>query len=351
MGKDLVYRLFEDINLKDPFFDSLKADYSGFESWFLKKKDHFAYVHFNENESIDGFLYYKIENDTVKDVNPEIKGNIILKIGTFKTNPHGTRLGERFIKLALDAARANHATKCYVTLFEKQTMLMNLFCTYGFKKYGLKQSVDGEEIVLVKDLKIFFDDLFWDYPLVNYKGNKYCIGIYPEYHTVMFPDSILKNEKEEILKDISFTNSIYKVYICRMHQAKVLKKGDILVVYRTNDGKGYAEYRAVATSICTVINVKEQDDFNNFEEFYQYASKYSVFNRNDLLARYNKGKCILIKMVYNLAFPKRITRKALIEKAGIPRENYWGFMKLNNKQFDKILELSEVDESAIINKA
>ena len=60
----------------------------------------------------------------------------------------------------------------------------------------------------------------------------------------MFPDSILKNEKEEILKDISFTNSIYKVYICRMHQAKVLKKGDILVVYRTNDGKGYAEYRA-----------------------------------------------------------------------------------------------------------
>ena len=53
---------------------------------------------------------------------------------------------------------------------------------------------------------------------------------------------------------VSYTHlDVYKRQ--RMHQAKVLKKGDILVVYRTNDGKGYAEYRAVATSICTVINV------------------------------------------------------------------------------------------------
>lgn len=28
---------FKEVNLEDPFFDSLKADYKGFEEWFGRK--------------------------------------------------------------------------------------------------------------------------------------------------------------------------------------------------------------------------------------------------------------------------------------------------------------------------
>lgn len=40
----------------------------------------------------------KIEEGPVTDILPLIVDKRILKLGTFKVNPHGTRLGERFLK-------------------------------------------------------------------------------------------------------------------------------------------------------------------------------------------------------------------------------------------------------------
>ncbi len=34
---NLVLKPFLEINLKDPFFDSLRANYEGFDDWFNKK--------------------------------------------------------------------------------------------------------------------------------------------------------------------------------------------------------------------------------------------------------------------------------------------------------------------------
>ena len=34
---NIEWKNFKDINLNDPFFDSLKQDYQGFETWFYKK--------------------------------------------------------------------------------------------------------------------------------------------------------------------------------------------------------------------------------------------------------------------------------------------------------------------------
>ena len=53
-------------------------------------------------------------------------------------------------------------------------------------------------------------------------------------------------------------------------------------------------------------------------------------------------------MTYNAALSKRLIRKKLIEDIGIPREIYWGFFKLTDKQFNRIVEEGEVYESVII---
>ena len=49
---------FGEIDICDPFFDSLKADYDGFEKWFAKKADNHedAYVQYNNENSLQGFL-------------------------------------------------------------------------------------------------------------------------------------------------------------------------------------------------------------------------------------------------------------------------------------------------------
>src|SRR5690606_6418360 len=89
---------FKEINIDDPFFDSLKSDYKEFKSWFSKKSESNAYVSYDDAGSIQAVLYLKVEDGAVTDVAPNLSKLKWLKVGTFKVNPHGTRLGERFIK-------------------------------------------------------------------------------------------------------------------------------------------------------------------------------------------------------------------------------------------------------------
>lgn len=187
-----------------------------------------------------------------------------------------------------------------------------------------------------------------DYPLIETRGSKkFVLSIYPQYHSNMFPDSVLRNEKVDILEDVSYTNSIHKIYVCRMDVYKATR-GDIFVMYRTKTPGQSAEYTSVVTSICVVEEIKSQDEFENFDQFFEYANAYSIFDRDDLKYWYNKGGCYTIKMTYNAALSKRLIRKKLIEEIGIDRKVYWGFFELTDDQFNRIVEKGEVHEGIII---
>lgn len=324
---------FKEVNLCDSFFQSLRNDYPGFDEWFRKKENKDAYVQY-EDGKIMGFLYIKPERQIVNDVVPNICADKILKVGTFKILAHGTKMGEQFIKIILDYASNEDMDVCYVTIYEKHRALIELMQKFGFELYGKK----GEENVYLKQMKQIVGDINKDYPLVNTRtSRKYLLSIYPKYHSIMFPDSILTTENKNIITDVSYTNSIHKIYVCSMWQVENLKYGDIVVLYRTAEKDRRAEYSSVATSICVVEEVKRQDEFETFEAFYGYASKYSVFDKNDLLHWYNKGGCMAIKMTYNTALKKRIVRRDLIAEVGLEREQYWGFFELTNEQFIEIV--------------
>lgn len=219
---------------------------------------------------------------------------------------------------------------------------------FGFEEFGEKGDETNPEKVYVKDMKKITGDVNKDYPLIRKSGtNKYLLGIYPKYHSVMFPDSILTTENKNILTDISHTNSIHKIYVCTMG-IEVLKYGDVIVLYRTAEYGRSAEYSAVATSICTVEEVMLQSDFKTFDAFFDYANQYSVFNRNNLYHWYKKGGCKVVKMTYNVALKKRIARHDLIEKIGMDRNEYWGFMKITDNQFEEIIRRGEVNTNVFV---
>lgn len=94
---NMSHKTFSEIDLNDTFFQSLKDDYPGFEDWFYRKRDQDAFVQY-DNKNVVGFLYLKVENDEVDDVTPPICASKILKVGTFKIDAHGTKLGEQFLK-------------------------------------------------------------------------------------------------------------------------------------------------------------------------------------------------------------------------------------------------------------
>lgn len=342
----LEYRTISEINSSDPFFYSLKEDYAGFDQWLYRKKDEKAYI-LIENDYLQGFLYLKVEDGPITDVEPVISQSRVLKIGTLKINPHGTRLGERFIKKALDHAIENNSECCYVTVFEKHKALIDLLTTYGFIFHGTKGSNSNLELVLIKQMNAITNDVLLDYPMLPSKSTrKFLLSIYPQYHSRMFPDSILKNESFSVLEDTSHTNSIHKIYVCNMCVENAAY-GDIIVIYRTKDDAGHAEYRSVATSLCRVEEVRRADEFNHFEEFFQYSNTYSIFDKGALRPWYEKN-CRVIKMTYNAAFKKRLTRQRLADNVGLNRDDYWGFMELTDAQFQRILEEGDVSEGIII---
>lgn len=342
---------FSKINLADSFFDSLKNDYKEFETWFNKKSfdNSLAYILEKDNQ-IEAFLYLKVEDDYILDVVPNLPKAIRIKVGTFKVNPHRTRLGERFIKKIFDYTITKSAKQIYVTIFEKHQILISLFEKYGFVHVANKNSQNGTEKVLLKDFQIVRNDLFLDYPRFKINSKKYLLSIYPEFHTRLFPDSILNNEKFHVIEDVSHTNSIHKVYICAMDVSN-LQKGDILIIYRTKakDDIGSAFHRSVVTTICVVEEVKTKHNFNSFADYLSYCQQFSVFNQNELLEWYNKKTIFTVKLTYNAALQKRLTRGNLLTNMGFSDGHRWSFFEINDNQFNQIIKEGKVDESLIIN--
>lgn len=341
---NLRHVAFSEVDLEAEFFSSLKADYPTFKDWYRSKCEEHAdaYVSYGDDGELQGFLYMKIELERVDDVTPPIVANRILKIGTFKIDAHGTKMGEHFLKVIFDYAIDQAVDVCYLTIFEKHAGLTSLIKEYGFEKYGIKEKDGKIEDVYTKRMYAYSGDIFKDYPVVNTDGHKkYLLSIYPKYHSVMFPESILTNESRNIIKDISYTNSIQKVYICSMQGVEELEKGDLIVLYRTAESGRSAEYSAVATTVCTVVEIRLQQSFDSFEAFYAYANKYTMFDEADLRYWYNRGGLKIIRLVYNFPLRKRIVRHELIEQIGLIRDQYWGFFELSDDQFERIVEYGQ----------
>ncbi|RAU48781.1 MULTISPECIES: N-acetyltransferase [unclassified Pseudomonas] len=346
---ELEQKKFKTINLSDSFFDSLKAAYSEFTDWFVSKSEQSAYVFENE-EGIQGFLYLKTEDGIIDDVTPPLPPKTRIKVGTMKINAHGTKMGERFVKKILDHAVHSSAAEIYVTVFEEHQGLIRLLNRYGFNSIGHKHTKNGTEQVMLKSLELPFDNFYLSYPKVNLRNaNCYVLSLWPMWHTRLLPDSMLRNERSDIVEDVSSANSIHKVYLCAMKGVEVLKPGDVIVIYRTSDDQGPAHYRSVATSIGVIEDYKNIHEFSTKEEFFRYCRAHSVFNHAELEMFWKSKKYFhVFKFTYNIAFKRRVNRATLIEELGLSSP-YWGFFKISDKQLQSIAAKGEVNEGLIVN--
>lgn len=338
---------FKDIALDDPFFDSLKADYAEFGGWFQKKGDHQAFTFRNEFGFLDGFLYLKVEQGRVSDSQPPLPDSRRLKIGTFKINPHGTRLGERFLKRAFDQAVHERVAALYVTIFKRHTVLVDLFLKYGFVQKAVKIGANGEELVLERRLDAVVGDVVRDYPRIPLRMNRhFVLSLYPEWHSRLLPDSLLRTESSSILQDVSHTNSIHKIYLAAMAGVTQLQRGDTLMMYRTAQG-GSAYYTSVITSLCVVEELTHLNNFPTVESFLAYCAPYSIFTVDELRQIHRERRYPwVIRFTYNLALQRRPNRQALIEQVGLDASAYWGFFQISQQQLNHILHLSGDYEKA-----
>lgn len=345
--------LFVKINLSDVFFDSFREDYPGFDQWFVKKSDDIAYV-CRSVDTINAFLYLKIEdeNEPYPDITPVFSRKRRMKIGTFKVVLNGYKLGERFIKIIFDNAVRNKVEEIYVTIFPKrmdQIRLINLLEEFGFALYGEKAHPDGNELVYVREVgkKFNISNPIQTYPFFKLHTQSFLGAIYPEYHTNLFPDSILRTESpNDFIENEPFRNAIRKVFISRSWNRN-LESGDNIVFYRTG---GY--YRGVISTIGVVENVL--DNIKDEKSFIEFCRKRSVFTDVQLHDQWNykpSSRPFIVNFLYTYSFPKRLNFKKLIEM-GIIKDIYSaprGFDLISPAQFELILKETNTDESFVVN--
>lgn len=341
---------FGNINLNDEFFDSFKQDYNEFGNWFNKKADNISYVCITDGD-VKAFLFLKQEdtNEIYKDIEPSFPQKKRLKIGTFKVTSTGYKLGERFLKVIFDNALQYDVEEIYVTIFDKrdeQLRLIYLLEDWGFKHWGTKTTDNGIEQVFVRECKPTpnIQQPKLTFPAVSKNTSKWIVPIYPQYHTELFPDSILNNESpEDFTENEPYRNAIKKVYISRSYNRN-LKGGDLVLFYRTG-----GHYAGVVSTIGVVENlVTNIRDENHFIEL---CRKRSVFDNAGLKEFWNYRKNdrpFIVNFLYIDSLPmpkvnlKRLRELNIIQNA--PR----GFESLSDEKFEQILKEARANESYII---
>jgi predicted nucleic acid-binding protein len=341
---------FGNINLDDEFFDSFKQDYHKFGEWYNKKADNISYVCITDGE-VKAFLYLKQEgNDEIyNDIEPAFTQKKRLKIGTFKVTSTGYKLGERFLKVIFDNALQYDVEEIYVTIFDKreeQLRLIYLLEDWGFKHWGEKTTDNGIEQVFLRECKPTpnLQQPKLSFPAVSKNTSKWMVPIYPEYHTELFPDSILNNESPlDFTENEPYRNAIKKVYISRSYN-RGLNGGDLLLFYRTG-----GHYAGVVSTIGVVENIVT--DIRDENHFIELCRKRSVFDNAELKKYWNWNRNIrpfIVNFLYIDSFPmpkvnlKRLRELNIIQNA--PR----GFEPLSEVKFEQILKEARANESYII---
>jgi hypothetical protein len=349
---------FGNIDINDPFFDSFKEDYVGFEDWFNKKANENAYVCQSDTGDVLAFLYIKreVKDENYADIEPTFKRKLRLKIGTFKVITNGFKLGERFLKIIFDNALRNNVEEIYVTLFhsrEEHDRLIGLLEDWGFIYHGNKKSISGIEEVYTKNFKPSPDKHHpkITYPFISNDRRHFIVPIYPEYHTELLPDSILNNESpQDYVENEPHRNAIQKVYISRSFY-RDLEPGDIILFYRTG---GY--YKSVISTIGIVESVI--DSINDEAEFVKLCRKRSVFTDKKLAEYWHHKakngqwyKPFIVNFLYLYSLPKRLNMETLISLGVLADANSAprGFERIEPEKFKIIMEASEADENFIIN--
>ena len=346
--------VFGSIDIHSSFFDSFRADYGGaaFDRWFARKADETVYVCY-EGHDLVAFLYVKTEgpSENYSNITPVFKPKRRLKIGTFKVEMNGFKLGERFLKIVFDNALHQAVDEIYVTIFqhnEDQERLILLLREFGFTEYGVKTGPYGTELVLLRSMTRAFDIAAptLTFPYFSVNAPSYMVPIYPEYHTSLLPDSILHNESPtDFVEQFPHRNAIRKAYISRSIN-RDLHCGDAIVFYRTG---GY--YRSVATTVGIVEDVHTQ--IRDAAHFISLCRKRSVFTDADLMKHwdYNKhNRPFIVEFLYAYSFTKRPNMKELIDHGVIrdvqsaPR----GFEPLSKEQFRTILQLAQAEPRAFV---
>ncbi len=327
-------RFLYEIDKNQPFFESLRQSYDGFDKWFQKcaEDKRKCWCIEDGNGNIVAICIYKHEQDTQLTDNGDIISGRILKLCTFKVDPkaRGKKLGERLLYIAFDYCVKNDLDWVYLHTFgEEQKTLVGLCTDYGFSFLGKYKQDD----VYIKPMKLMDDGCnsleslikYYPYFKDNESVQKFIIPIQPQFHEDLFPDfSSMKGslfEKDQSLYSCQ-GNTIKKAYLCHS-KIKTIRKGDLILFYRSKDRK----------SIQCMGIVEDILFSENIDEVFPAIAKRTVYKYSDIQNILEK-QTLVILFRYK-ALDKEISNQSIVN-AGI-KGYIQSIRKISNEQYSALV--------------
>ena len=226
----------------DPIFDSFRGDYPGFDGWLERcQREHRQSWMI---EGSDGKLAAVVIVNPEKEPPAPATGRV-LKICTMKVaeRAFGLRYGELLLKAVFEYAVRNGYEWLYVTTFEKQTHLVQLFEDFGFSLADAQSALG--ELQFVKPISGTGDvgleleplDFHVRYgpPHARLDGVEwYVIPILPRFSDLLFPET---ETQLRFADPRPYGNAIRKAYLSHAN-VRDIESGSLLWFYRSEMDQG-----------------------------------------------------------------------------------------------------------------
>ena len=354
---------FLDLDINDPFFEPLKSDYPedenniGFVKWFDKKsREGATALVFNDESGMGAFICLKDENEPLvlqHDVIPAVPRK---KISTLRLAERyrGQRLGEGAIGLALWNWQKSNRQEIYLTVFEKQDVLIDLLEKFGFIMMGYNEN--GECVYLKSRKNLDYSDSYKSFPFINpdFEKGGYLI-VDDVYHDTLFPYSELAHTFQEQVA-LSVANGISKIYVGAQYTRPHYQVGEPVFVYRKhtkNDGQP-KRYKSCLTSYCVVTDVimvkTNNRELMTFEALCERIGNKSVFDERELRVRYdNDRNVVVIELLYHGYFGAgHNINNAWLTDNGYFNGAYPALIEVSPERCKALLMEGDVDVSNVI---
>lgn len=311
-----------EVDINQPFFDSLKSDYgdADFKKWYEKCiKDSRECYTYEVDHKVKAFLMLKEENEVIEIHNHPIPATKRVKIATLKVDFPGSKIGELFLKMAFQYCINNQIFEIYLTHFKTEDdTLTYLIENFGFEKVGelaknnepvylkkfIPETTESQSLEIAKKYYPCFKD--------SESVNKFVIPILPEYHDILFPEYKRRQMKLTDYFEINIPgNAIKKAYLSSRFSSR-LKLGDIILFYRSHDQKAI-----------TSLGIIDQEPVrtSNLDELKRIVGKRSVYSEEEL-KEWAEKSVFVIRFEHHLYLPNTLNLNYLIENGilkGVPQ--------------------------------
>jgi GNAT superfamily N-acetyltransferase len=331
--------------LGNPIFDSLKAAYQQFETWFRSKAraGRKAWVYWrSDSGELGAICIFARQSDVqINDAGDRLHGEG-LKLCTFKVaeDSRGKKVGELFLKIAFRYATANYLQSIFIhTDATKHPYLVGLLEDFGFAHAGV---YDGDDVYLklhpqeapsddgAMALSTFeYHRRFFPHFRVNSEVQKFLIPIRPEFHDILFPDCTTVSLQASLFTDASENNSagnaIKLAYLCHS-PTKSLAPGDIILFYRSTDLKSI-------TSLGVVEEFKVLQDPSTIARL---VSRRTVYSMPQIERMAEKDvRVILFRLVSHFDQPVEYD---WLKKNRLVQGNIQSIQKISDETFRRVLD-------------